>query len=55
LYFCEADTEGSKLTALDVDLFGNIKNWPKDFFGDEFGEIAAMSEAVIARKQRETP
>ena len=55
LYFCEAVAEGSKLTALDVDLFGNITNWPRDFFGDEFGEIAAMSEAVIARKQRETP
>ena len=55
LYFCEAVAEGSKLTALDVDLFGNITNWPRDFFGDEFGEIAAMSEAVIAGKQRETP
>lgn len=55
LYFCEAIPEGSKLTPLDVDLFGNIKNWPKDFFGDEFGEIAAMSEAALVRRQQEEP
>jgi predicted ATPase len=51
LYFCEAVVEGSKLTPLDVDLYGNITNWPKDFFGDEFGEMAAMTQAVMARKK----
>jgi hypothetical protein len=55
LYFCEATDEGSRLTSLDVDLLGNIRNWPEDFFGDEFGEIAAMSEAALSRKQRERP
>jgi predicted ATPase len=50
-YFCEAAAEGSKLTQLDVDLFGNITNWPKDFFGDEFGEMAAMTTAAMERKK----
>jgi hypothetical protein len=53
LYFCEATDEGSQLVSLDVDLLGNIRNWPQDFFGDEFGEIAAMSEAALVRRQRE--
>jgi predicted ATPase len=53
LYFCEIVDAGSKLTALDVDLFGNIKNWPKDFFGDEFGEMAAITKAAMLRKQAE--
>ena len=35
---------------LEVDEFGNIANWPKDFFGDQFGEIAAMSEAALKRQ-----
>jgi hypothetical protein len=35
-----------------MDLFGNIENWPKDFFGDEFGEIAAMSQAAMERRKR---
>lgn len=50
LYFCEIAEDGSKLTELDVDLFGNIKNWPKDFFGDEFGEMAAITRAAMLRK-----
>jgi len=31
-------------------MFGEITNWPKDFFGDEFGEIAAIQEAGLKRK-----
>ncbi len=52
LYFCEAGVKGSTLTPLDLDLFGNIANWPEDFFGDEFGEIAAMSKAMQDRKKK---
>ncbi len=51
LYFCEPAAEGSKLTTLDVDLLGNIRNWPKDFFGDEFGEMAAMAKAAMERQK----
>lgn len=51
LYFCEPGDSGSTLTPLDVDLYGNITNWPKDFFGDEFGEIAAMHKAALERKK----
>ncbi|MCY3902330.1 MAG: DUF3696 domain-containing protein [Caldilineaceae bacterium] len=51
LYFCTAEEGVSKLDALQVDMFGNIHNWPQDFFGDQFGEIAAMSEAALKRRQ----
>ena len=51
LYFCERDEKaGSKLVSLKMDLFGQIQNWPKDFFGDEFAERTAMMEAEIRRK-----
>jgi len=52
LYFCNMDEGTSQLTHLELDLFGRIANWPKDFFGDEFGEIAAMTEAAMGRKQQ---
>jgi predicted ATPase len=52
LYFCSTDNGESRLTPLDLDPFGNIRNWPKDFFGDELGEIAAMSQAALARKKK---
>ena len=51
LYFCSAADGVSELDMLEVDLFGNICNWPQDFFGDQFGEIAAMSEAGMKRRQ----
>ncbi len=53
LYFCSTDAGQSRLTELDIDLFGNIKNWPEGFFGDELGEIAAMQKAVMERRRQQ--
>ncbi|MCB9856111.1 MAG: DUF3696 domain-containing protein [Phycisphaerales bacterium] len=50
LYFCDIGPDGSKLHQLDLDLYGNITNWPTDFFGDEMQDIAAMSEATMRRR-----
>ena len=52
LYFCSTEQGESCLTPLEIDLFGNIKNWPQDFFGDELGEIAAMSKAILERRKK---
>jgi len=51
LFFCDVTQGESVLSSLEIDLFGNISNWPRDFFGDEFGEMAAMTEAAVRRKQ----
>ena len=51
LYFCKEDDGASRLDTLEMDQFGNISNWPQDFFGDQFGEIAVMSEAALNRRQ----
>lgn len=49
LYFCDAPGGKSVLTRLEVDLFGNINNWPDKFMGDAFNETA---QAEIARLKR---
>lgn len=49
LYFCDAPRGRSTLTPLEVDLFGNILNWPDRFMGDAFNEAA---EAELARLRR---
>jgi predicted ATPase len=49
LYFTDVVGGRSQLSQLDVDAFGNIRNWPKDFFGDEMGDLAAMVEASMSR------
>jgi predicted ATPase len=51
LYFCKTENGDSHIETLDMDAFGNIKNWPSGFFGDEIGELTAMAEANIKRQE----
>jgi predicted ATPase len=50
LYFTNMVEDRSQLTELQLDLFGNISNWPDNFFGDEMGDLVAMTEAVMQRQ-----
>jgi hypothetical protein len=50
LYFCSLEHGESKLTPLELDEYGNIHNYPKDFFGNRFDEVAAIAEAGIKRR-----
>jgi predicted ATPase len=52
LYFVETHEGRSILHELVVDEYGNITNWPDGFFGDELGDLAAMTEAAIRRPVR---
>ena len=53
LFFCSTHEHGeSAIEELEVDEFGHIANWPKDFFGDQFGEVAAMSEASLSKMEQ---
>jgi len=55
-YFCEPGPRGSCLIPLDVDLFGNIRNWPDKFFGDTMEDAVAMTDAQMKRvRQGEKP
>lgn len=51
-YFCRQGPHGAQLEALDVDIFGNIRNWPDHFFGDTMGDAVAMSNAQMLRLQQ---
>jgi len=53
LYFCDSVQGESKLSDLNIDLFGEIRNWPENFFGDEMTEIAETRKAVLKRKMQE--
>jgi len=50
IYFCNPTSSGSKIEPLKMDEYGNIVNWPDNFFGDEMGDLTAMTEAMIQRK-----
>ena len=52
LYFCRNDEGVSEIDRLEMDEFGNIANWPENFFGDEMGDLFAMTEAQRERQKR---
>jgi predicted ATPase len=51
LYFIAQTEEGPVLEPLEVDDYGNIKNWPKDFFGDVMADHVARAQAEARRKK----
>ena len=50
-YFCEMKEGVSDIERLNVDDYGNITNWPQNFFGDEMGDLAAKTKAEMKRKK----
>ncbi|SEP49903.1 Protein of unknown function [Rhodospirillales bacterium URHD0017] len=51
LFFAKADGGISTLVPLDLDEFGNIRNWPDKFMGDAFNEVAAAELKRIERRR----
>ncbi len=53
VYFCRKNDEGgTDLQPLRVNIFGDIENWPENFFGDEMADLTARTVAA-ARKRME--
>jgi len=53
LYFVSEARDQSQIAPLELDLYGNILNWPEEFFGDEMGEVVAMQSAALRRRMKE--
>ncbi len=49
VYFCEAGPHGSTLEKLSMNRFGEIENWPDDFFGDPMTDLSARLNAAARR------
>lgn len=48
--------EKAQLERLEIDDYGNIQNWPENFFGDEMGDITAQAKAAMEKRmQPHTP
>jgi hypothetical protein len=52
LYFVHTQGEGARIEELEVDQYGNIRNWPEGFFGDEMSDLVARTEAQARRMER---
>lgn len=53
LHFVNTRAGEAHIEQLDVDSFGNIHNWPEDFFGDEMADLVARSDAQAERASKE--
>jgi len=53
-YFFSQNQAGThEVKTLEVDIFGNVLNWPPNFFGDAFGDIAERQKAGLDRRMKE--
>ena len=51
LYFCEIKDGTSEMKPLDVDEYGNIRNWPQDFFSDVTGELIKKTKVEMQQRK----
>lgn len=49
LYFVYPTAGSAHIEELDVDQYGNIKNWPEGFFGDEMADLVGRTDAQAQR------
>lgn len=53
-YFANVSRTPAKLEPLHLDMFGNILNWPENFFGDEMGDITEQAKAAVQKRKRQS-
>lgn len=53
IYFCKRTGSATELEPLEVNLYGDIENWPENFFGDEMADLTARTVAAMDMQQRE--
>jgi len=54
VYFCDQQTSsGNSITPLELDEFGNIHNWPENFFGDQMTDVAETQKAGIRKRRKQ--
>jgi len=51
-YFADVSATPAQLEELRLDMFGNIENWPNNFFGDEMEDITAQSKAALKKRMK---
>ena len=55
LYFCRINDDTSEIEPLQVDEYGNINNWPQEFFGDVTGDLIKQGRAEVKRRKANKP
>ena len=51
LYFCQINEGTSEIEQLKLDEYGNASNWPRDFFGDDAGDVVERTKVEMKRRE----
>ena len=51
LYSCQINDGTSEIEQLKMDEYGNVSNWPRNFFGDDAGDVFDRAKAEIERRK----
>lgn len=54
LYFVSSGQGQAYASDLLLNEWGEVENWPSNFFGDEMGEISAIAQSALARKMNQS-
>jgi predicted ATPase len=49
-YFANITKTPAVLEPLQIDMYGNIQNWPENFFGDEMIDITEQAKAAMKKR-----
>ena len=55
LYFVSSGQGQAHASDPLLNEWGEVENWPSNFFGDEMGEISAIARSALARKMNQSP
>lgn len=51
VHFCRSSPNGNELEPLRLNMFGDIENWPENFFGDEMADLTARTVAAMEKRK----
>ncbi len=51
IHFAQRGVDGAQLEEVIVNEYGDITNWPQNFFGDEMGDLVARTTVASARRR----
>lgn len=55
IYFARRQADGTRLEPLRLNKYGDIENWPDNFFGNDMADLTARTVAAAHRRSRAVP
>jgi predicted ATPase len=53
VHFCSRSEESTEVEPLSLNRFGDIENWPPNFFGDEMADLTARTVAAAEKRRKQ--